>query len=73
MNSQTPPSTSSSTTNLSAASVQDPLLTSAETCEALKISRPTLHRYVRQKRILPRRLPGGQLRFNQSEVLALLA
>jgi excisionase family DNA binding protein len=53
--------------------VQDHLITSAETCDLLRISRPTLHRYVRQKRLVPKRLPGGRLRFNRSEVLNLLA
>lgn len=53
--------------------VNDMIVTSAETCELLKISRPTLHRYVRQKRLVPKRLPGGRLRFNRSEVLNLLA
>jgi excisionase family DNA binding protein len=56
-----------------AESHQEPVITSAETCDLLRISRPTLHRYVRQKRLLPFRLPGGQLRFKRSEVLALLA
>lgn len=53
--------------------VQDLLITSAETCELLRISRPTLHRYVRQKRLDPKRLPGGRLRFQRSAVLSLLA
>jgi excisionase family DNA binding protein len=52
---------------------EDVIVTSAETCDLLKISRPTLHRYVRQKRLVPRRLPGGRLRFNRSDVLKLLA
>jgi excisionase family DNA binding protein len=52
--------------------VNDMIVTSAEACELLKISRPTLHRYVRQKRLVPKRLPGGRLRFNRSEVLDLL-
>ncbi len=53
--------------------VDDMIVTSAETCDLLKISRPTLHRYVRQKRLVPKRLPGGRLRFNRSDVLNLLA
>lgn len=53
--------------------VQDDLITSAESCDILRISRPTLHRYVRQKRLVPKRLPGGRLRFNRSDVLNLLA
>jgi excisionase family DNA binding protein len=53
--------------------VQDHLITSAETCDLLRISRPTLHRYVRAARLLPKRLPGGRLRFNRSDVLNLLA
>lgn len=53
--------------------LQDPLITSAETCDLIRISRPTLHRYVRQGRLSPKRLPGGRLRFQRSEVLNLLA
>lgn len=53
--------------------LQDHLITSAETCDLLRISRPTLHRYVRQMRLVPKRLPGGRLRFNRSDVLNLLA
>jgi excisionase family DNA binding protein len=53
--------------------VDDMIVTSAETCALLRISRPTLHRYVRQKRLVPKRLPGGRLRFNRSDVLNLLA
>ena len=49
------------------------IVTSSETCKILKISRPTLHRYVRAQRLKPKRLPGGQLRFERSEVLSLLA
>lgn len=49
------------------------LLNSAETCELLKISRPTLHRYVRQKLLNPFRLPGGRLRFRKSDVVMILA
>lgn len=52
---------------------QDLLLNSAETCKILKISRPTLHRYVRQKFLNPFRLPGGRLRFRKSELIAILA
>lgn len=52
--------------------IEDDLITSAETCDLLRISRPTLHRYVRQKHLQPKRLPGGQLRFHRSEVLQLL-
>jgi excisionase family DNA binding protein len=52
---------------------QDMLLNSAETCELLKISRPTLHRYVRQKLLHPFRLPGGRLRFRKSDVVMILA
>jgi len=53
--------------------VQDHLITSAEACDLPRVSRPTLHRYVRQKRLVPKRLPGGRLRFNRSDVLNLLA
>jgi excisionase family DNA binding protein len=49
------------------------LITSAETCALLKISRPTLHRYVRQKLLHPFRLPGGRLRFRKSDVVMILA
>jgi excisionase family DNA binding protein len=49
------------------------LITSAETCEYLKISRPTLHRYVRRKLLNPFRLPGGRLRFSKSDVVLILA
>ncbi len=49
------------------------LHTSAEACAFLKISRPTLHRYVRDSRLLPKRLPGGGLRFLKSDLEKLLA
>jgi excisionase family DNA binding protein len=49
------------------------LITSAETCELLKISRPTLHRYVRRKLLNPFRLPGGRLRFRKADVVMILA
>ena len=47
-------------------------LTSEQVCKHLCISRPTLHRYVKQHHLNPKRLPGGQLRFSQSEVDSLL-
>ena len=56
-----------------AATTDEEIVTSSETCKILKISRPTLHRYVRAQRLKPKRLPGGQLRFERSEVLNLLA
>jgi excisionase family DNA binding protein len=49
------------------------LLNSAETCEILKISRPTLHRYVRRKLLKPFRLPGGRMRFRKADVVSILA
>ena len=59
--------------NPSSPSSQDQLITSAETCEILSISMPTLRRYVRAGHLAPKRLPGGRLRFNRSDVLNLLA
>ena len=47
-------------------------LTSEQVCKHLGISRPTLHRYVKKHHLNPKRLPGGQLRFSQSEVDSLL-
>lgn len=47
-------------------------LTSEQVCKHLSISRPTLHRYVKLHHLNPKRLPGGQLRFSQSEVDRLL-
>ncbi|WP_395748835.1 helix-turn-helix domain-containing protein [Prosthecobacter sp.] len=46
--------------------------TSEQVCKHLGISRPTLHSYVKQHHLNPKRLLGGQLRFFQSEVDRLL-
>ncbi len=51
----------------------DPLRNSTEACGFLRISRATLHRYVQRGVLLPMRLPGGQLRFKQSDLLRLLS
>ncbi|WP_408004800.1 helix-turn-helix domain-containing protein [Prosthecobacter vanneervenii] len=47
-------------------------LSTEKVCKHLCINRPTLHRYVKQHHLNPKRLPGGQLRFLQEEVESLL-
>jgi excisionase family DNA binding protein len=51
----------------------DPLLTTAEVKGYLKISTPTVHRWVRSGILKPKRLPGGGLRFRKSELDLVLA
>lgn len=55
------------------ASVADPLFTSKEAREYLKVSKPTIHRWVGSGILKPNRLPGGGLRFRKSALDGILA
>ena len=50
-----------------------PMLTTAQVCEWLSISRRTLQRYVADGSLLAIELPGGHWRFFADEVKAFLA
>ena len=45
-----------------------PLLTIAEVAEQLSISTKTVYRWIAEKKITYVRLPGGDIRFRQSEI-----
>lgn len=47
------------------------LLNSEEVCQLLRVSRPTLHRYVKNGTLKPKRLPGGRLRFDRQQALSV--
>lgn len=48
-------------------------LKSPEACQYLNISGATLHRWVKAKRIVPKRTPTGEYRFRLSQLDAVLA
>ncbi|MFT3990667.1 MAG: helix-turn-helix domain-containing protein [Luteolibacter sp.] len=52
---------------------QDGWINSASASRYLGISLVTLRRWVRQKRVTPKRTPTGEYRFRRSELDALLA
>jgi excisionase family DNA binding protein len=49
------------------------LINSKEARDLLKVSRSTLHRYVKSGKVPVRRTPGGQLRFSATDLAALIA
>lgn len=48
--------------------IESPYLTTREATAYLKISEPTVHRWVKEGILKPRRLPGGNLRFRRSDL-----
>jgi excisionase family DNA binding protein len=51
----------------------EPWLKTPAACKHLSISVPTLRRWVKAKRIVPRRTPTGEFRFRREDLDALLA
>lgn len=51
---------------------QDPWLNSYDACQYLSISKLTLYRWVKAKRLHPSRTPGGALRFRRSDLDKIL-
>jgi len=52
--------------------VAGPWVGTATACNYLGISIPTLRRWVKAKKIIPKRTPTGALRFRQTELDTLL-
>ena len=50
----------------------EPWLDAEDSCAHLKISRPTLYRWINSKRLQPKRTPTGAFRFRRSDLDALL-
>ena len=50
----------------------EPWIGSSDACKHLGISLVTLHRWVKSKRIVPKRTPTGEYRFRRSELDAFL-
>lgn len=51
----------------------EPWLKTLGACKHLNISEPTLRRWVKAKKLTPKRTPTGEFRFRKSELDALLA
>lgn len=51
----------------------EPWLKTPGACKHLNISEPTLRRWVKAKRITPKRTPTGEFRFRRADLDALLA
>lgn len=60
-------------TAASTALVDDPWLKTPEACEYLRISVPTIRRWVKDGRLIPKRTPTGEFRFRRSSLDELLA
>ncbi len=54
-------------------STEERWVKSKSACEHLGISVPTLRRWVKAKKLTPKRTPTGEFRFRKSELDALLA
>ena len=50
----------------------EPWIGTVPACEHLGISVPTIRRWIKDKRINPKRTPTGEYRFRRSELDALL-
>ncbi len=50
----------------------EPWLNTASACDHLSISVPTMRRWIKAKKISPKRTPTGEYRFRRSELDALL-
>ena len=57
---------------MSPVAAEAPLMTVPQVAELLSISPWTVRRYVLQKRLVSRRLPGGDFRFRREDVEAML-
>jgi excisionase family DNA binding protein len=51
----------------------EPYLITKEAKEYLKVSTPTIHRWIRAGILKPSRLPGGGLRFRRADLDKVLA
>jgi predicted site-specific integrase-resolvase len=50
----------------------EPWVNTAGACKHLHISIPTMRRWIKEKRVIPKRTPTGEYRFRLSELDALL-
>jgi len=50
----------------------EPWIGTAEACSHLSVSVPTMRRWIKQKKLKPKRTPTGEYRFRRSELDALL-
>ena len=50
----------------------EPWINTAEACRHLHISIPTMRRWIKEKKVTPKRTPTGEYRFRRSELDALL-
>lgn len=51
----------------------EPWINTAAACEHLDISMPTIRRWIKDKKLTPRRTPTGELRFRRSQLDALIS
>jgi excisionase family DNA binding protein len=50
----------------------EPWVNTARACKYLHISIPTMRRWIKEKKVTPKRTPTGEYRFRLSELDALL-
>ena len=62
-----------STNSAGSAVADDPWMKTPEACRHLRISVPTLRRWVKDGRLLPKRTPTGEFRFRRSNLDAVLS